>query len=113
MTRDELLPTMITMENYGGSFAKNLAKAMLNADEYNLQRIVNAFPELIERYAAFAKIADKPTRVRCINTEGLGTHDKIILGGEYTIKNAFGDAYHLVEFGDSVWYHDYRFEVIE
>jgi hypothetical protein len=86
---------------------------LAQSDSIKWPATVLTFPELIERYAAFAKIADKPTRVRCINTEGLGTHDKIILGGEYTIKNAFGDAYHLVEFGDSVWYHDYRFEVIE
>ncbi len=54
MTRDELLPTMIAMTKYGGSFASKLADAMLHADSDNLQRIVNAFPEMIERYKEFA-----------------------------------------------------------
>jgi hypothetical protein len=53
MTRDELLPIMIAMETYGGSFDQNLAKAMLCADSDNLERIVKAFPELIERYKEF------------------------------------------------------------
>jgi len=47
MTRDELLPIIEKMEQYGGSFAKSLAIAMRYADSNNLQRIVNAFPEMI------------------------------------------------------------------
>jgi hypothetical protein len=53
MTRDELLPIIAKMEQYGGSFAKSLAIAMLRADSDNLQRIVDAFPELIEKYLEF------------------------------------------------------------
>ena len=55
MTRDELLSIMLAMETYGGSFVQNLAKAMFCADSDNLQRIVNAFPELIEKYKQFVK----------------------------------------------------------
>jgi len=53
MTRDELLPIMHAMGTYGGSFAKSLSQAMLLADPDNLQRIVNAFPELIEKYKEY------------------------------------------------------------
>jgi len=112
MTRDELLPIMIAMETYGGSFAKNLAKAMLCADRDNLKRIVEAFPELIERYKEFIV---NQKRVRCIDIVGLGTLDEIKLGGEYTIKNhnINGGYYNLVEFGDDVWYSTDRFEEID
>lgn len=55
MTRDELLPIMRAMETYGGSFVKNLVQAMYVADSSNLKRIVDAFPDLIERYKAFVK----------------------------------------------------------
>jgi hypothetical protein len=55
MTRDELLPIIEKMEQYGGSFAKSLAVAMRYADSNNLQRIVNAFPEMIESYSEFLK----------------------------------------------------------
>ena len=53
--KDELLSIMLAMETYGGSFVQNLAKAMFCADSDNLKRIVNAFPELIERYKQFVK----------------------------------------------------------
>lgn len=39
------------MERYGGSFVKALAVAMRKADADNLQRIVEAFPEIMEKYA--------------------------------------------------------------
>jgi hypothetical protein len=44
---------MHAMGNYGGSFVKSLSQAMLLADPDNLQRIVNTFPELIEKYKEF------------------------------------------------------------
>lgn len=55
MTRDELLPIMQAMETYGGGFVKKLVQAMYVADSDNLQRIANAFPELIESYKKFVK----------------------------------------------------------
>lgn len=55
MTRDELLPIINVMQVYGGSFVKKLADAMMLADSENLQRIANAFPELIEKYRGFLK----------------------------------------------------------
>jgi hypothetical protein len=55
MTRDELLPIMQAMETYGGGFVKKLVQAMYVADSHNLERIVTAFPEIIERYKQFLK----------------------------------------------------------
>lgn len=55
MTRDELLPIIVVMKQYGGSFVKSLANTMCYADNENLQRIVNAFPELIESYKEYLK----------------------------------------------------------
>jgi hypothetical protein len=43
------------MELYGGGFASALAVAMGRADAGNLERLVQAFPDLIERYSAFDK----------------------------------------------------------
>lgn len=37
---------------FGGSFACALANAALRADSGNLQRIVEAFPELFDKYSA-------------------------------------------------------------
>jgi hypothetical protein len=82
---------------------------MLCADSDNLKRIVDAFPELVERYKEFAV---NQKRVRCIDITGLG---KLKLGGEYTVKNhnIKGDYYTFVEFGDDVWYFTDRFEEID
>lgn len=41
---------MLCMERFGGTFCVNLAAAMRYADPYNRQRIMNAFPEIIEKY---------------------------------------------------------------
>jgi hypothetical protein len=56
MTRDELLPIMVAMQKFGGGFASKLASAMFHADGNNLQRIVNAFPDLIDSYKKFADL---------------------------------------------------------
>jgi hypothetical protein len=58
MNRDDLLPIMLAMETYGGSFASNLAKAMLCADSENLARIVEAFPDMIKHYKGFVCACD-------------------------------------------------------
>jgi hypothetical protein len=50
MTHDELHATMLCMERFGGTFCSNLAAAMRYADPSNRQRIMNAFPEIIEKY---------------------------------------------------------------
>ena len=55
MTHDELLNAALRMERYGGSFAEAIAVAFYRADAYNTQRLVDAFPELFERYYNFGK----------------------------------------------------------
>lgn len=55
MTRDELLPIIEIMCQRGGSFAKAIATAMRHADGGNLQRILDTFPELVERYKKMLK----------------------------------------------------------
>lgn len=39
-----------TLQAYGGSFVKRLAAALSVADPKNFERLINAFPELIEKY---------------------------------------------------------------
>lgn len=39
----------------GGSFVKALGEALLRADDRNTQRILEAFPDYIETYAAIAR----------------------------------------------------------
>lgn len=50
-TPDQIRLAAQNMEQYGGGFASALAVAMARADSHNLQRIVAAFPDLIERYS--------------------------------------------------------------
>jgi hypothetical protein len=49
---DEWLRISHNMREYGGSFAKCLADAMIVADGHNRDRIFMAFPEMLEKYAA-------------------------------------------------------------
>lgn len=42
------------MRKFGGSFAAALALACMKADENNLQRIKDAFPDMWERYTEVA-----------------------------------------------------------
>jgi hypothetical protein len=50
MKRDELLPIIEAMRQYGGSFVQHLAIAMLHADSDNLRRLTDAFADLIASY---------------------------------------------------------------
>jgi hypothetical protein len=43
------------MEVYGGSFVQSLKRCLECADSWNFQRIVNAFPEIIEQYTEMGK----------------------------------------------------------
>lgn len=47
---------LTTMEQFGGSFASNLAKAWFNADAQNSARLRAAFPDLWEEYRKFAAL---------------------------------------------------------
>jgi O-phosphoseryl-tRNA(Cys) synthetase len=49
---DERLKIVKNMKTYGGSFAWAIAEALLVADSDNVRRIEEAFPELLEKYAA-------------------------------------------------------------
>lgn len=42
--------TVKAMQEYGGSFVKNLGAALQSADAYNTLRIQQAFPDYIEQY---------------------------------------------------------------
>jgi len=52
-TLAELNTISTNMEKYGGGFASSLAVAMVKADQDNLRRIVQAFPELMDEYLKF------------------------------------------------------------
>lgn len=50
---DELKKTTLieNMRRYGGNFVSRLSDAMAAADPVNFERICNAFPDIIEKYA--------------------------------------------------------------
>lgn len=50
MNHDELHATLLCMERFGGTFCTKLAAAMRYADPNNRQKILNAFPEIVEKY---------------------------------------------------------------
>ena len=47
------------MSKYGGSFAKAIANAAKLADEYNYNKLKQAFPGLWERYESFTVFLNK------------------------------------------------------
>lgn len=49
---DEWLRISHNMRTYGGGFARMLGELMLVADSSNRERIRQAWPELLEKYAA-------------------------------------------------------------
>jgi len=51
MSESELCKSARTMERYGGGFAEAIALAYFRGDGPNQVRVVEAFPELFERYA--------------------------------------------------------------
>lgn len=53
MTHDQLCNAAANMERYGGGFCEALALAFCRADSYNTQRLVDAFPNIFERYYNF------------------------------------------------------------
>lgn len=50
MTLHDLHYTCVAMRRYGGSFVNCIASAIEHADETNRQRLIAAFPDLIEKY---------------------------------------------------------------
>lgn len=57
--KEEDLEVIRAMRVHGGAFVSALGEAAGNADEKNLQRIKEAFPEYWERYAFLANIHKK------------------------------------------------------
>lgn len=49
------LNTIRAMEKYGGSFVSHLGQAARHADDGNLQKIKNTFPEYWAQYEQMAK----------------------------------------------------------
>lgn len=49
-TNAEIFLAATNMKTFGGSFVSYIGSALLVADSDNLQRLVTAFPELIQRY---------------------------------------------------------------
>jgi hypothetical protein len=50
MTDTELFQMRAAMNEFGGSFVRGLSVALSRADAENTQRILAAFPELVEKY---------------------------------------------------------------
>lgn len=50
MTESELHDTLETAITFGGKFMATLARAVHYADSVNRQRLLEAFPEIIDRY---------------------------------------------------------------
>jgi hypothetical protein len=57
-TRDRYLPAALLMQDTGGSFASAIGKAFIVADRNNMFTLLNAFPDLFERYATIAAEQD-------------------------------------------------------
>ena len=53
MNRDEMIKLAGAMKLYGGSFAKCIGEAIMNADDINLKILESAFGELIKDYRRF------------------------------------------------------------
>lgn len=51
MSESELHKAAHNMDRYGGGFAEAIASAYFRGDSTNKVRVVDAFPELFERYA--------------------------------------------------------------
>lgn len=60
MKEDEKFQMMEAMRKYGGGFMQCLAECFQHADADNLQRLLKAFPEYVERYTAMGKMTPIP-----------------------------------------------------
>ena len=48
----ELILAATNMKTFGGSFAAYIGSALIVADSGNRRRLVEAFPEIVEKYAS-------------------------------------------------------------
>ena len=50
LTHHEKFALIESMRKYGGNFVGKFADALVAADPENTQRLLNAFPDLVEKY---------------------------------------------------------------
>jgi hypothetical protein len=50
MNQSELTAMICLMQSHGGSFVGAIAQALRFADPVNRQRLIDAFPDIIEKY---------------------------------------------------------------
>lgn len=58
MDHDEKLDMVDSMKRFGGSFVKALAECFVLADDLNLAKLEQAFPELMKKYQKMAVSGD-------------------------------------------------------
>jgi 2-oxo-4-hydroxy-4-carboxy--5-ureidoimidazoline (OHCU) decarboxylase len=57
MTSTELHAMIARMDSYGGSFVSSIAQALRFADPKNRQRLLDAFPDLVQQYGPEGRFA--------------------------------------------------------
>ena len=55
LNNTELHAMIARMDSYGGSFVSSIAQALRFADPKNRQRLLDAFPDLVEKYGPNTK----------------------------------------------------------
>lgn len=58
-TENSIYEIRLEMWRRGGEFVRSLSQTLGKADIENKKRLINAFPEIVARYDAFATIAKK------------------------------------------------------
>jgi hypothetical protein len=56
MDEKQKMDMIFAMRKYGGNFVQSLGLCFLNADKYNLQKLLKTFPEYVKQYSELAKI---------------------------------------------------------
>lgn len=51
MNQHQKIALTNNMRRYGGNFVSRLAEAMIAADPVNFSKLVNAFPEIVEKFS--------------------------------------------------------------
>jgi 2-oxo-4-hydroxy-4-carboxy--5-ureidoimidazoline (OHCU) decarboxylase len=57
MTSTELHAMIARMDSYGGLFVSSIAQALRFADPKNRQRLLDAFPDLVQKYGPDSQFA--------------------------------------------------------
>ena len=58
-TRNEILLIHANMQKYGGGFISALSEAIIKADQENLKKLQNAFPDEFEKYLSIGTEKDE------------------------------------------------------